>query len=268
MHALAAARDLVRYRSLLLALAVVQFRTRYSNAILGAGWALATPMALFLVFAYVFRPIFSSAFEVEHYEVWLLAALFPWTFLSASVGETIRTLGANATFIKAHKFPREALPLAGVMSQLANLAIALVVVTIASLQQFGPRVELLGLPVAAGLLFVFTAGLCLLLAALDFVYKDVRYLVDLALLGGFFLTPIFYPLELIEGRVAASAIHQGLGALVVYNPATSMVASFRACLVPGHAWPALLYPALAAIALFAFGLGQFRRLVDKYVDLA
>lgn len=266
-------RDLHRHRSLLWCLAGVQFRTRYQNALIGVGWTLATPLALFVIFTTIFKPIFEIKDYGGHYGIWLLAALFPWTFLSASVSETIRSLQANATFIKANTFPREILPLAGVIVQLTNMLLSLVIVLVFSLLTVGPQPGLLLLPLAVLLMTLFTAGLCLLLAGLDAAYKDVRYLVDVGMLGWFFLTPIFYGLDRITDKVTLDGVNLGL--IVLLNPVTPMLELFRAAVLP---WSELGlepdqlaltvgYGVVVSLVLFGFGLAQFRRLVDKYVDL-
>ena len=266
MHAVAALRDLVAYRALLVHLAGVQFRTRYHSAILGVAWTLVTPLALFVIFTTIFQPIFEI--KVENYGLWLLAALFPWTCLNNSVLETVRALQANATFIKANTFPREVLPLAGVLVQLANLLLALTLVVIwaAATIEGSLSWRLALLPLALLLLVVFTSGLCLILSALDAVYKDVRYMVEVVMLGWFFLTPIFYPAWKIEQKVDLGVMKQ----VVLCNPMTPIVDFFRFCILPNQPDPDPVFlggAALFSLLLFVFGLSQFRRLVDKYVDL-
>jgi ABC-type polysaccharide/polyol phosphate export permease len=261
----AAARDLLRYRALLLHLASVQFRTRYQNALLGVGWSLATPLALFVVFSSLFQPIFGL--DQPHYGLWLLAALFPWTFLQSSVSETIRVLQANATFIRAQRFPREVLPLAGVLVQLINLLLSLLIVVVYAAASGCLGWSACWLPLPLGLLLLLACGLCLLLSALDAVYKDVRYLVDLAMLAWFFLTPIFYAPNTLRERLANVGRDGGLELwLLQLNPMTSVVEMFRACLLQTP-WPQYGLSTAMAVGLLLVGLSQFRRLVDKYVDV-
>lgn len=269
MHAYLALRDIYRYRALLLHLAGVQFRTRYQNALLGVGWSMATPLCLFVVFVTIFKPVFGV--KRPHYGLWLLSALFPWTFLSASVGETIRSLQANATFIQANRFPREVLPLAGVLVQLVNLTLSLIIVVgYAALSTNGLSWALLWLPLVVAILTLFTAGLCLLLSSLDAIYKDVRYFVDVGMLAWFFLTPIFWDDATRQEKLTETALgaERWVWLLAELNPLTPMVEAVRGSLeLQDCQIPSLWIPGLVALLTFVFGLSQFRRLVNKYVDL-
>jgi len=257
-------REVCRYRHLLLALSLANFKIRYRNAVLGIGWSLAIPLALLLVFVFVFKPIFRI--EMEHYGLFLLAALFPWTFLSASIGETINLLPANATFIGAHRFPREVLPLSAVLTQFVNLLFALGLLLIYVVAgPIGPTRQLLWLPLLVGQLVLFTAGLCLLFSALDACYKDVSYLVEVGMLAWFFLTPIFYPMKFVGERIGATQLSSSMWLVIAYNPLTPIVEGFRNALL-GRPPERLLYPTLIALCIFLLGVWAFRRLEDRYVD--
>ncbi len=254
-------REIVQFRHLLLALAFANFKIRYRNAILGIGWSLAIPFALFLVFMLLFKPIFDI--QVEHYALFLMAALFPWTFLASSVSETINLLPGNSTFIKANRFPHEVLPLATVLTQFVNLLFAyaiLLVYVVAG--PIGPGWQLLWLAPSLLLLVLLTSGLCLLFSALDACYKDVSYLVEVSMLAWFFLTPIFYPISRVRDRVGSV-----LEWLIVYNPLTPLVDGFRYALQGGAQAPSLVYPAVVSVGVFLFGCWAFRRLEARYVDI-
>src|SRR5205807_10064823 len=99
----------------------------------------------------------------------------------------------------------------------------------------------------------------LVLAALHVYFRDVRYLVQAALLAWFYVTPVFYPLRLAKG----------LAPWIRANPATGAVELMRAATVgadPGWlpagggslAWPA---------TLFAAALVLYRRHDRVFVDL-
>src|SRR5258708_6644348 len=74
-------RDTYRYRELIWALAQKELRVRYKRSVLGFLWALLNPALMMLVLTLVFGTI--MRFSIDHYAVFLLSMLLPWTFFSA-----------------------------------------------------------------------------------------------------------------------------------------------------------------------------------------
>src|SRR6267154_2708212 len=73
-------RDTYRYRELIWALAQKELRVRYKRSVLGFLWALLNPALMMLVLTLVFGTI--MRFSIDHYAVFLLSMLLPWTFFS------------------------------------------------------------------------------------------------------------------------------------------------------------------------------------------
>ena len=123
------------------------------------------------------------------------------------------------------------------------------------------------LPLVVGLQLVFTIGAVLLVAGLQVRYRDVKYLTEVGLLLGFYLTPIFYPLDLIS---SGSRI---LHLVYLLNPMVWIVELYRLALLGGTSGPSVLSPmsalgiaAIASAGLFLAGLLTFRRHEPTFAD--
>src|SRR5690606_6993877 len=92
------------------------------------------------------------------------------------------SLVGNANLVSKVAFPKEVFPLAAITASLFDLGIASIAGTIA-LATLGIAVDWTALWVVPLMLTLvaLTCGLCLLLAALNLFYRDVKYLVEVVL---------------------------------------------------------------------------------------
>src|SRR5687767_1010560 len=188
------------YRDLLLNLVQRDLAVRYRRSALGFLWSFLNPLLMMAVFTIVFTVVKSNS--VRNYPLFVLCGLLPWNFLAGSLSGAVRSITSNANLIDKVYFPREVLPLAVVLANLVNFVLSLAV--------FLPLALLLGaqfsawtlaLPVIIGVQLLVVLGLALLLSALNVFYRDTELVLDVALIAWFFLTPIFYELELLPNQV-------------------------------------------------------------------
>src|SRR5438874_1669589 len=91
------ASDLVRHRSLVLALLVRQLQARYRGSILGFVWTFLNPLLLMAVYALVFR--FFMRLAVPNYALFLLAGLLPWTWFASSLAEGTNSIVGGSSLV-------------------------------------------------------------------------------------------------------------------------------------------------------------------------
>jgi len=122
----------------------------------------------------------------------------------------------------------------------------------------------IALPVAL-LAICFTAGLALVLASLNVLFRDVEHLLAAALLPWFFLTPILWRTEQVPEKIRS---HRALMfALDWVNPVAPVVRTLREPLWAGHPPMAgdLAYTAVAAVLALLLGALVFIRVDDRIV---
>jgi ABC-type polysaccharide/polyol phosphate export permease len=247
--------DLLRHRSLVLALLVRELKVRYRGSILGFVWTFLNPLLLMAVYALVFR--YYMRITVPNYALFLLAGLLPWTWFSSSLADGTNAIVGGSSLVTKSLFPTEILPTVVVLSNMVNFALSIPLLAVAGWVygvSFDPLAWLWLVPVI-GLQCVFTLGLVLSLAALNVHYRDVQHVVANLLLLWFFLTPIVYP---------ASQVPERLHPLLWANPMALFTEVYRDIFVtPG--WPGLKTVGLLTIhALASILVGA--KIFDGYRD--
>lgn len=259
-------RELIASRELLANLVARDVKGKYRRTVLGQLWSLINPLALMLVYTIVFSFIFRAEPRpgdpsgLEIYPLWLMTGLLPWLFFTRVVNGAISALVGNASLIKKVYFPRVVLPLSVVGSTgftWANEMLLLAVVLMLCGAWVLPWLPLVVLFML--LLAMFAAGFALLLSIANVYFRDVQHFTSILLQLWMYLSPIIYPVTLVE-RVAAE---HGEWILTVYrlNPIERFAAVFRDLLY-NNRLPApddVLFCVGVSAVVFAVGFWVFVR---------
>jgi ABC-type polysaccharide/polyol phosphate export permease len=125
---------------------------------------------------------------------------------AASVTGGMSSIVGNANLIKKVYFPREALPIALIFSNLANYLLGLPV--------FFALAWYMGVPLSGGLIsgyivwlplvivvqVLFSLGMALILATINVYYRDTALLMEPLMTAWFFLTPIFWDVNRLPAQ--------------------------------------------------------------------
>jgi lipopolysaccharide transport system permease protein len=254
-------KALYRSRDLLLLWTLREIRVRYKQSALGAGWALLQPLALMVVFTAVFGLLIRLPSDGVPYPLFAYTALLAWTFFSASVTLAIPTLVNNLTLVTKIYFPREILPIASVGASLADFLVASVLLLAAVIwYQMPLSLNLLWLLPIVVVQIVLALGVVLPASALNVFYRDIRFIVPLAVQVWMYATPIIYPISLVPDQL------RGVYAL---NPMVGIVDSYRRVLLHGSP-PSMEYLGLSAVistSLLIIGYAYFKRMEQYFADL-
>jgi ABC-2 type transport system permease protein len=217
-------RNVARHRELLLNLIRKELKVKYKNSTLGFVWSLANPALYLVVFYVVFELILKSG--IPEFPIFLLCGLIPWTFFSAAVGGGTVSVVQNSSLVKKVAFPREILPLAAVGAAFVHFVLQMSVLVVALLAfRHAPAWEYVPLLVPAVLaMAIFAAAVGILLAAANVYLRDVEHLVELLLLGWFWMTPIVYGYRTVADRLGDWAF------LYLLNPMADVVITFQRAL--------------------------------------
>ena len=244
--------NLQRKFDLLYLLTHKEVALKYKRTMLGIFWSMLNPILLALVFFVAFK-IFMR-FNVENYTFFLLSALFPWTWFQSSILLSSRTFIENVNLIKKIIFPRHYLVVAIIFSQLVHLVFSLPILLFFSFKDMqGPSLAWIwGIPLLILIQFMFTFGLSVVVAILNTYFRDMEYLVGVAMTLIFWLTPITYPL---------SAIPQKYQSFFLFNPLASLIFSWRELLIYNRvAWSHIGSALGFALLVFFFGKKLFHHL--------
>ena len=252
---------LFQQRALILAFAQRDFATRYRASILGWAWSLIQPLATLVVFA----AVFSIVFRIEapplgngngsSYAAFLFTGLVTWNLFSGLLNLSMSQLKSNGELLKKVQFPAWAPVLGASLVQLVQvlLEILVLVLMFLYLRNVG-WTWLLAIPILLGTM-LFSQGLGLMLSILNARYGDVQYIVAVVLGAMYFLTPVLYPMSLVEGQ------NEILGWIIRLNPMSWYVQAMHDAMYTLVAPPAALIVGLVVggFAVFWAGLWVFDR---------
>ncbi len=188
-----ALKELYEARELLSTWTRREFRVRYSQSLLGAAWAVLQPVALMFIFSLVFGLILKVPTDGVPYPVFSFTASLPWTFFASSLTFAIPTLVNNMGLVSKIYFPREILPLSATLVCLIDFAIgALMFIPLLLFYQvhIGPAILLL--PVLIIIQVIFSYGISLFASAVNVFFRDVRFIIPLALQIWMYISPVIY----------------------------------------------------------------------------
>jgi lipopolysaccharide transport system permease protein len=267
-------------RELLINLTQREIKGKYKRTVLGQLWSLANPLAAMLIYTFVFgfifrqRPDAGNPSGLDVYAIWLLCGLLPWTFLSTALNAGMSSLVANAGLIQKVYFNRLTLPLSVVLATAYNWLFEMAVLVIALSIAGGWVLPWLPLTILLMLvLAVFVAGLALMLSVANVYFRDTANFVTILLQIWMYLTPIIYPINLVEtqstrlGGLAGTPFT--LLDLYRLNPMENFVDVFRQLLYDNR-WPdpaSFLICVAWAIVSLALGMLVFRRNEKKLAEL-
>ncbi|HUZ42937.1 MAG TPA: ABC transporter permease [Acidimicrobiales bacterium] len=252
--------ELWQSRELIAILARKDFYVRYRRASLGLLWAVGLPLFQALVLALVFSRVV-RVHTGSNFAVFVLTGMVGWTYFSNTLSVASTSIVDGSGLSTRIYFPRAVLPMVSVIANLYGYAITLVItLVLCPLLGVGLGVHTLWILPATALAVAVTAGACMVTSALHVYFRDVRYIVTAAVIGWFYLTPVFYPLSLVHGV---------LRAVVVANPLTGVVELMRAATAGADAdWAKTVgVSVIWTLLLLGAGASLHRRFNRVFTDL-
>lgn len=248
--------DLYQQRALVWAFASRDLSTRYRTSSLGWVWSLVQPLVQLLIYAAVFSLVFrvqapglGSDPERTSFAAFLFTGMVTWNIFFGLVIQSMGSLRSNAELLRKVHFPAWT-PILGT-SLIQLIQVGLEVLVLIGMFIFLGNIGItwiLAVPIllAAAL---FGQGLGFMLSILNARYGDVQYIVTVTLGALYFLTPILYPISLIENTA------NWLAWIVKLNPMTWFVQSMHEVMYSLQFPPVWVVPALLAFGMAVFWLG-------------
>jgi lipopolysaccharide transport system permease protein len=247
--------------SLLRELTLRDLRQRFAGSLLGVAWLVLQPLAMVAIYALVFVEILRvrlPALDPSQVAPFLIAGLWPWTAYSESISRATGSIAEHAGLLAKVAVPRAVLPAVPVVSA-AILHGGGFVAALLTLKLMGYTLDPVGIPAALAALMLLLAlaqGVAWALAAINVFVRDLGQLLPQVLTLWFFLTPIFFQVEMIPERIRP---------WIAVNPVVAYVETIRHSLIGSGDSHWLAMFATSAIALLVGGL-LFRRLAPHFED--
>lgn len=255
--------ELWRYRELFYFFTWRDIKIKYKQTMLGFLWAILQPLLMMLIFTFFFGKALKIPSQDLPYPIYVFSGLLVWNMFSTGLTNASNSMVNNANIIKKIYFPRLIIPVSSILVALFDffMAFALYVLLLLFYQQPVSWLAIFVWPAAILLTIIATLGLGTWLAALNVKYRDFRYVIPFLVQVLFFLTPIIYPISLINYPL--------LKYILVCSPMYAAVELFRWPLT--GVFPNTIFLSISLISGVLFLLGgliYFKRTEDFFADFA
>ena len=258
--------ELWRFRDLLMSLATRDLKLRYKQTVLGVIWVVLQPLMAAGIFSFVFGKLASFPSHGVPYFLFSYVGLLGWNLFANTLTKTSGCLVGNAQLISKVFFPRLVLPLSVIPSVLVDFGVAAAMLAVLMLLcHHPPGWPLLLLPLWMALLLLLAMGVGLCTAALAVSYRDVQYILPVAVQALLYASPIAYALT----DALAKLPLRWERTLYLSNPLAAPLEAFRWSVLDVTPPPGLPLAAAAAVsaAVFAVGAYSFKRMERKFADV-
>lgn len=262
-------------RELLSNLTLRDLRGKYKRSTLGYLWSVINPAVNLAIYTIVFgvflkvQPPVGDPSGLEMYGFFLVAALLPWTFVTASLGGAVGAMVGNEGLIKKVYFPRWVLPASVILSCLIGFLVELAVLSVAFAFVGNGVIEYLPAILALVLLELgFVVGLGLALSVANVYFRDIQHFLGIVLNVWFYATPILYPVTQVPEKTEIFGRELPVRAVVEANPMAVFAEAFRDAFYDLRAPSLGTYSTLAlwTAASLLFGTLVFRRLEPRLAE--
>ena len=246
-------KNLVRHRQLIGLMARRDFSARYRGSLGGLFWAVFRPLVMMTIYTVIFSLFLKVKFSTDAspvtFSVYLLCGMLPWQAFSEGLTASTDVVRANVNLVKRVIFPLEILPinlaLAGAIQQLIGFAL---LVPLAWWVNGQLHWSLLFVPVILVLQMLFAVGMSWIVASLAVYLPDLGQFMALLLTVWMYLTPIFYP----EDVVPVQAI-----IILRLNPMARFVTLYRNAFMTGVLPSLDGFVGAVVLCLLVFLVGYF-----------
>jgi lipopolysaccharide transport system permease protein len=267
LNPFSALRGIWKGRTLLNQLARRNIETRYKGTLIGLVWMVVTPLVMLAVYTFVFGIVFKMRWGAVFgnsntaFALILFCGMAVFNIFSESVNGSIGIVTGNPNYVKKVVFPLELLPVSAVLSGcffgLVWIGI-LFLATVLFLHRFSPVAVCL--PLIFLPLLLLSCGIAWLVASLGVFFRDLAHVIGVALQALFFLTPIFYSVEMVP---------ESFKPILLVNPLTWIVQSARQVLMYEQwpDWSALAIVTLLSVVVFQLGYFWFMKTKRGFADV-
>lgn len=248
----------------LLAMSKNELRSRYSNNYGGVAWAFLQPLGTIVVLWFVFSVGFRSAPVMGHpFGLWLSVGIIGWFFVAEAISVMTNAITSQSFLVKKVVFNPYLIPLSSLMVAFALHLVFVGIVMVGCIAYgYYPNVHWFGMIYYLFCGVVLTLGIGYFTSSVAVFFPDIGQIVGVFLQFGFWLTPVFWSLDILPQKY-----------LVYFelNPVGYIIQGYRDSLLDGVWFFEKLY--LGGV-FWAIGLGMlflgvvtFGKLKNSFADV-
>lgn len=251
-----------KYRELLYFLILRDISVRYKQTLAGFSWTLIQPVLMVIIFTFLFGQITNIPHSNTPYPVFIFSGLLFWNLFSRSIVTVSESIVSNQNLIKKVAFPRIILPFASIGVHVVDFFASFIIfVFLLFIFRYQPNpLGLLIVPLVLLTSLTSAIGLGCFFASVNVKYRDVRLLLPFLIQLLFFLTPVIYPLDIIDKKYQV---------ILLLNPLAGVIETFKSILF--NTGVINLYVVFSSITLslflFIIGVYIFQKSQPYFADI-
>lgn len=257
--------DLWRYRDLVMLFVRRDFVAAYKQTVLGPLWYLIQPLLTTITFTFIFGNVAKLPTDGLPQFLFYMSGTVIWTYFSDCLTKTSNTFVQNAHLFGKVYFPRLAVPVSILLSNMITFGIqfafflAFMGFFALSGSAIRPNVWILLSPILVLMMAGLGLGFGIIISSLTTKYRDLRFLVVFGVQLLMYATPVIYP---------ASSIPDRFQWIIKVNPMTSIVETFRYAFLGAGSVHLLdlLYSFSFMLVIVAVGAVMFNRVEATFMD--
>lgn len=259
--------SLWRHRQLITQMTKREIIGRYRGSVMGLLWSFLNPLLMLAVYTFVFSVVFKARWGTmgsgskTEFALVLFAGLMVFNLFAECVNHAPSLILGNVNYVKKVVFPLEILVVVIFGASGFHLLVNFSVWLLFYLIFFGlPSATILLLPLVLLPLMLLTLGTCWLLASLGVYLRDVAQVVGVLTTVLMFLTPIFYPLEVLPGKYQS---------FLRISPLTYVVEQARDLMIWGRGfdWRVWGFFLMATTLIAWLGFAWFQKTRKGFADV-
>ena len=192
-------KNFIKYKDLLKELIIQDIKLKYKNSILGILWSMLDPLLMMIVLSIVFGSIFKN--NIPNFPVYVLIGRIVYSFFSQATNASMESILWNKQLIKKIYVPKYFFPLSKVCSTFITFIISFIPLVLV-MAVTGMKFNRINLMVIFPLIYLLgiSLGIGMILCSIRVFFGDVKHLYSVFLLMLMYMTPVFYPAEIIADK--------------------------------------------------------------------
>lgn len=257
-------KEVWRYKDLIYMFVKRDFVSSFKQTILGPIWFFINPIFTTIVYLIVFGGIAGISTDGAPKILFYLSGVTLWNYFSTCLTSASNVFVNNAGIFGKVYFPRLVMPLTIVVSNLMRFGVQFclfLAVWIYYLIQgdIQPNLWTLATPLLIILMAAFALGMGMIFSSLTTKYRDLQMLLGFGVSLFMYVTPVIYPLSVLEGKYKTIAM---------YNPLTGIFECFK------YGWLGkgdfslnmLLISSIIIFSILAIGVIIFNKVEKSFMD--
>lgn len=257
-------KEVWRYKDLVYMFVKRDFVSSFKQTILGPIWFFINPIFTTVVYLVIFGNIAKLSTDGAPKILFYLAGITLWNYFSSCLNATSTVFTANAGIFGKVYFPRLAMPISIVLSNLMRFGVQMGLFLLIFLYylvkgEVQPNWWILATPFLILLMAMFALGVGMIFSSMTTKYRDLQMLLGFGVSLYMYATPVIYPV---------SALPKAIQPYAAWNPLTGIFECFKyGWLGVGEFNPTMLaISSLIILLLLAIGTITFNKVEKSFMD--